>query len=398
MEDNRDDIIVIAAGYEEEMQRFIKSNPGLQSRFNRYISFADYGPDEMYRMFRNLLSDYGFYMDDNAGMEVMAYFMDACKYHDSDFANGRTVRNYFESIVKKQADRLAETGKGDLQEFTLEDVKWPRRTGLLTVQEAMQELNALTGLSAVKEEIDDLISLVRMQQQRKEKGLPLDNDVSLHLVFRGNPGTGKTTVARCIAKIYQALGLLSKGQLVETDRAGLVGKYIGETAPKTKAVIERAMGGVLFIDEAYTLVSPSEEDFGKEAIDTLLKEMEDHRDNLVVIVAGYNNEMDRFLDSNPGLASRFSNQIHFEDYSADELMEIFASMCSKKQYKLTDGARKKLHDLFEQVDPDSFANGRGVRNLYEKTLRRLAKRLLRENSNEVELITEADIAGEDFVR
>jgi SpoVK/Ycf46/Vps4 family AAA+-type ATPase len=250
----------------------------------------------------------------------------------------------------------------------------------------------------VKEEIDDLISLVRMQQQRKEKGLPLDNDVSLHLVFRGNPGTGKTTVARCIARIYQALGLLSKGQLVETDRAGLVGKYIGETAPKTKAVIERAMGGVLFIDEAYTLVSPSEEDFGKEAIDTLLKEMEDHRDNLVVIVAGYNNEMDRFLDSNPGLASRFSNQIHFEDYSADELMEIFASMCSKKQYKLTDGARKKLQTLFEQVDPDSFANGRGVRNLYEKTLRRLAKRLFRENSNEVELITEADIAGEDLVR
>jgi type VII secretion ATPase EccA len=380
------------------MQRFIQSNTGLQSRFNRYISFADYGPDEMYRMFRNLLSDYGFYMDDNAGMEVMAYFMDACKYHDSDFANGRTVRNYFESIVKKQADRLAETGKGELQEFTLEDVKWPRRTGLLTVQEAMQELNSLTGLSAVKEEIDDLISLVRMQQQRKEKGLPLDNDVSLHLVFRGNPGTGKTTVARCIARIYQALGLLSRGQLVETDRAGLVGKYIGETAPKTKAVIERAMGGVLFIDEAYTLVSPSEEDFGKEAIDTLLKEMEDHRDNLVVIVAGYNNEMDRFLDSNPGLASRFSNQIHFEDYSADELMEIFASMCSKKQYKLTDGARKKLQTLFEQVDKASFANGRGVRNLYEKTLRRLAKRLFRENSNEVELITEADIAGEDLVR
>jgi len=218
--------------------------------------------------------------------------------------------------------------------------------------------------------------MVRVHQMRKEHGLP-ETDLSLHMVFSGNPGTGKTTVARIMARIYHALGILSKGQLVEVDRSGLVAGYVGQTAIKTSKVIEKAMGGVLFIDEAYALNGGTENDFGQEAIDTILKAMEDHRDDLVVIVAGYDDLMEDFIHSNPGLESRFNRFLHFEDYTMDEMMGIFRMRCDKGCYTLAPEAECEVRAYIQEQNDGgiSFGNGRGVRNLFEKILVQQANRL-----------------------
>lgn len=247
-----------------------------------------------------------------------------------------------------------------------------------TLEELMEELNALTGLHRVKEELGTLINLIKVRKLREERGLP-ELTLSLHMVFSGNPGTGKTTVARLLAKIYSKLGILEKGHLVETDRAGLVSGYVGQTAIKTKKVIDQAMGGVLFIDEAYTLTAASgSNDFGMEAVNTLLKEMEDHRDDFVVIVAGYPDEMEQFLESNPGLHSRFRTMILFEDYKPDELLVIFKSMCRK--YALTPSTEAEVHVLeyFRKrcaEGGESFANARDVRNYVDSALSNQANRI-----------------------
>lgn len=210
--------------------------------------------------------------------------------------------------------------------------------------------------------------MASVYQLRRQHGLPT-TDMSLHLVFTGNPGTGKTMMARMMARIYRSLDILSRGQLVEVDRSGLVAGYVGQTALKTQKVIEKAMGGVLFIDEAYALNGRSENDFGQEAIDTVLKAMEDHRDDLVVIVAGYTDLMDKFIHSNPGLESRFNRFLLFEDYTADEMVQIFDMQCKKGCYRLTEDARPLVRDyIAEESADDSFGNARGVRNLFEHIL------------------------------
>ncbi len=247
-----------------------------------------------------------------------------------------------------------------------------------TLEELMQELNDLTGLTKVKEDLNSLINLLKVHKMRSERGLP-QTSVSLHMVFSGNPGTGKTTVARLMSRIYRKLGVLEKGHLVEVDRSGLVSGYVGQTAIKTKKVIDSAIGGLLFIDEAYALTaSTGANDFGTEAVNTLLKAMEDHREDLVVIVAGYPDLMQDFLDSNPGLRSRFNKQILFEDYTAEELADIFSGICGKSFYELTEDASACVQDFFrercEQKLP-GFANGRDVRNYFEKTLTNQANRL-----------------------
>ena len=244
------------------------------------------------------------------------------------------------------------------------------------LEDLQKELDGYIGLAAVKKEVRNLIDLVKIHQLREKNGLPVQ-DLSLHMVFSGSPGTGKTTIARLMARIFHALGILSKGQLVEVDRSGLVAGYVGQTALKARKVVDSALGGVLFIDEAYALNGGAENDFGREAIDTILKAMEDHRDDLVVIAAGYDDLMDRFIHSNPGLESRFNRFLHFADYTADEMMRIFEMQCKKGCYTLEAEAAGLVRDFIkeENTDPVSFGNARGVRNIFEQILVNQANRL-----------------------
>ena len=244
------------------------------------------------------------------------------------------------------------------------------------IEDLQAELNGYIGLDAVKKEVRNLINMVTVYQMREKNGLPT-TDLSLHMVFSGNPGTGKTTIARLMARIYHSLGILSKGQLVEVDRSGLVAGYVGQTAIKTSKVIEKALGGVLFIDEAYALNGKGENDFGQETIDTILKAMEDHRDDLVVIVAGYDGLMERFIHSNPGLESRFNRFLHFDDYTPEEMLQIFEMQCKKGCYTLEGQAAEMVRDFIveENTDPVSFGNARGVRNIFEQILVHQANRL-----------------------
>ena len=267
-----------------------------------------------------------------------------------------------EALPQKEAEEKAEP------EETLEDLK--------------AELNSYIGLDHIKSEVNSLINWIGIMKARKQEGLPVP-DMSLHMVFSGNPGTGKTMIARLMARIYKCLGILSKGHLVEVDRSGLVAGYIGQTAIKTQEVISKALGGVLFIDEAYALSNKGENDYGQEAIDTLLKAMEDHREDFIVIVAGYTELMQRFISSNPGLESRFNRFMHFPDYTVEELVGIFDMRCGKSAYTLSEDARKILPKILEEKnkDPKSFGNGRGVRNLFEHAISNQADRLSQDMEN-----------------
>lgn len=241
----------------------------------------------------------------------------------------------------------------------------------------LKELDNLVGLAEVKEEVRSLINLIKVRKLRQNHNLPL-MDMSYHMVFTGNPGTGKTTVARLIAGIYKELGVLSKGNLIETDRSGLVAGYVGQTAIKVREVVDRALGGVLFIDEAYSLASSCSNDFGDEAIETLVKLMEDHRDDLVVIVAGYKDEMQKFLKSNTGLMSRFNKFITFSDYSDEELIEILDVMASNGGFVIDAAALDKCRELISSMSPkerEDFGNARGIRNLFERTVVNQANRI-----------------------
>ena len=266
-----------------------------------------------------------------------------------------------------------------------------------SVEEAIQKVQGLIGLNTVKQEVELTISEIQYQRLLEKQGA---NPVTMsrHMVFTGNPGTGKTTIARILGEIYKHLGVLSKGHLVETDRAGLVAGYLGQTAIRTDEVISSALGGILFIDEAYSLTTEDKDQFGQEAVDTLLKRMEDHRDDLIVVVAGYPQEMDRFVNSNPGLQSRFTKYIHFDDYSADELRQIFLLLLKSGGHRMCQGSDDHIQQIFETMSSlkdESFGNGRTVRNLYERTIRNVASRVVKTMPRDIQEVLQEDISSDD---
>ena len=298
------------------------------------------------------------------------------KASDGELQKARLARA--KSIIEF-AENITVDSKKVVQNGETESSVSIKRNEKITLEEALSRLSKLEGLSKVKSQVCDWVDQIRVFQMRKSRGMTVP-DMSYHLVFTGNPGTGKTTVARLMAQIYCALGILSEGHLVEVDRGDLVAGYVGQTAIKTKEVIKKAYGGVLFIDEAYSLAGGGGNDFGQEVIDTLLKEMEDKRDNFVVIVAGYDELMQKFIDSNPGLRSRFKNFIQFTDYNGKELFNIFLGMCAKSQYVVEENAKTVLAEYFNALYANrdkNFGNGRDVRNMFENIVTRQSKRVAR---------------------
>jgi SpoVK/Ycf46/Vps4 family AAA+-type ATPase len=380
MEDDRGKMMVVAAGYQKEMQTFINANPGLKSRFKEENVFdlKDYTPDELYKIFMVFVSKDNFKLVDEASARLKKNLRAMYDKRDKNFGNGRDVRNLFEKCLSLRASRLAKGYIYDLNLYADDIPATDDGAKEITLDEAMKELNNLIGLQSVKNEITRLIDYLEVEKLRSQSVGNKKTALNIHFIFKGNPGTGKTTVARILSNIFKAMGLLQKGQLIETDRKDLVAEYVGQTASKTNKVIESAIGGVLFVDEAYTLTSGGGNDFGKEAIDTLLKRMEDDRGKIIVIAAGYNDDMDRFLQSNPGLTSRFTKHIVFDDYTPEEMTGIFKSMVKSKGMAMDETLDDHIVSVFTGIfnkRDRNFANGRTVRNMFETVLQNQAMRI-----------------------
>ena len=384
--------IVIAAGYPEEMQLFLESNPGLKDRFKNLFYFDDYTPEQLVLILEGMVEKEGYIVNSDALNLIKKEFIEQYRNRDRTFGNARMVRKFFEELKLKHAKRCSrlipeEKTKEVLMTITFDDVKEslnrstdherkPLDINEELLHEQMTELNNLIGLENVKKEIYQMIKLIKFYQ---EEGIDYTGKIAPHSVYIGNPGTGKTTVARIVSKIYKALGILPVGDLIETTRPDLVAGVVGETALKTEKVLNKAMGSTLFIDEAYTLSrQPHSNDFGQEAIDTILKRMEDDREKFSVIVAGYTEEMGDFLQSNPGLHSRFKRYILFEDYTPEEMLQIAVKMAEDEGFIIADDTLLDLNKYFEDcymTRDRFFSNGRFIRNVVEEAIKTATLRI-----------------------
>ncbi len=395
MEGRRGEFIVVAAGYPAEMDRFLESNPGLKSRFGEIWDFDDYSADELFGIFQKYVGESSLTLEADVQDAFLELASDERK--KKDFANARWVRNTFEMADRRSALRRRNDPKTP-EGITAVDLVETVVVGGVSnevIESVRSELSTLVGIESVKVDVEDLVALQLLQQRRMKEGLPLLDSSVGHLVFAGPPGTGKTTVARLIGQIYRDLGLLKSGHIVECQRADLVGGYVGQTAIKTASTIKRALGGVLFIDEAYTLVrsdGAATGDFGQEAIDTLLKMMEDHKGEFVVIAAGYPVEMEMFLGSNPGLRSRFSKTLEFSPWSHEQLLAHVTQKLSSMHLALAPDAEIEMSQLCMEISQqDSFASGRTSRLLMERLTESQARRLAVDHFALLTEVTLADI-------
>ena len=380
MEDDRGQFIVIAAGYRTEMENLFRVNPGFRSRFNYFLDIKDYSPAELYQIMQVFAKQKKYIFSPEAEALTNKMITEMYNSRDKDFANGRTMRTLFDQICKKQAQRLqgvdiSSMSNEELMTIKQEDVPYEAPKSV-NVGDCLKKLDGLVGLGGVKKEISNLTAFLNLQIRRGET----NTFQGKHYVFTGNPGTGKTTVARIMADIFKTLGVVSRGQLVEADRAKLVAGYSGQTAIKTNQLVDQALGGVLFIDEAYTLKSSDGDTFGAEAIDTLLKRLEDDRGKFICIVAGYTDQMHDFIDTNPGLKSRFTQTIHFDDYTPDELTEIFLHLAEGKNFTVDDDTHAAIHRQFEQLylrRDKNFGNAREARRIFNEAVERQSQRLVK---------------------
>ncbi|WP_027002106.1 AAA family ATPase [Hugenholtzia roseola] len=387
MSDGEGNLVIVMAGYTAQMEVLLESNPGLKSRIGLSLEFDDYSPQELLKIAYLAAEDYELTLTDEAFHVFAKKLTETFRKRDKTFGNGRLVYMMMEKAKINMAIRLMVEGNAENLDkeslrlvqvadiLKLEEGRKPRQveeidTDEEALQEALEELNGLIGLKEVKLRVRELVDLVRFY---KQTGRNITHQFSLHSIFKGNPGTGKTTVARLLAQIYKALGILERGHLIETDRQGLVAGYVGQTAIKTRERIEEAMGGVLFVDEAYALHSAnSYHDFGHEAVETLLKKMEDRRGDFIVIAAGYPRNMDDFLNMNPGLKSRFDRIFHFEDFTTEELLEIALAAFGKENLKLEPAAQAFLEAEIRELHRKRdlyFGNARTIRKMVREAIR-----------------------------
>ena len=383
MEDKRGRFMVIMAGYEFEMDKLLRSNEGLRSRFKETIRFEDFSPEQLMSVFENFVAkDEVEYQIEDAARPLIRQLL-AKESKSEGYANARGVRNTWGKVkdaIDVRVDKMVSNATGeveidaqDLITVKVEDIKLLLDEGTpneISADDIMAEIEAMTGLTSVKEKIRELKGIAEYNLMLKQNGLPPEENGTLHMLFLGNAGTGKTTIARKLGQIYHKLGITRTAQVLECKKEDLVAPYVGQTSGKTKEVVQRALGGILFVDEAYTLKPRGDgADYGKEALETLLTEMENNRDDLIVIFAGYEKEIDELIDFNQGLESRFSseNRIYFEDYTIDEMVEIFVNTMAKKNVKVSEELLPEIKDLISsrKAASKNFGNARGVRNIVD---------------------------------
>jgi SpoVK/Ycf46/Vps4 family AAA+-type ATPase len=379
MEDDRGKFMVVVAGYKKPMENFLTANEGLKSRFTKYFNLEDYNPDELAAIFASLSSKQQYIVPPDTRNKIVAFFKDRCARKTRDFANGREARNLMDEARKNQAERLstadiASMSKEETLTFMPEDMPATTAEKMVSIEEALKDLNELVGLKSVKDAVVKIANTLQAQKLTGQTG-----NLNKHFVFMGNPGTGKTTVARIMGDVFKSVGMLPTNNVIEADRGKLVASYVGQTAKLVQQQCDDSMGGILFIDEAYALKQGPQDSFGQEAVDTLLKRMEDDRGKFVVIAAGYTKEMDDFLASNSGFKSRFSDYINFDDYSTSEMRKIFIGMCKKSKIEFAEGfdeaLQEKLEDMYAGRD-SQFANARAVRILYDKIYENVSTRVM----------------------